>query len=99
MQFSRAMLNILKDTFASIGDTTSHYAKRVGTGSAALARRVGPKRGILALAVLAAAVGTAFVVRYFVTTEAATDEESFGGAPTKRQRRRARNHHPSPLPA
>jgi hypothetical protein len=57
------MLDSLKDTFSTVGETTSDYARRLGCSTRALARRVGPKRGIAALVILAAGVGTAFGAR------------------------------------
>jgi hypothetical protein len=58
------MLDTLKHRFVSIGDVTSDYARRIGGETSALARRVGPKRGLIALGVIAAAIGSAILVRY-----------------------------------
>lgn len=47
------MLDTLKDTFGFFGSKTTELAKRVG-----------PRRGIIAGSIMAAAIGTSFVVRY-----------------------------------
>jgi len=46
------------------GDTTARYADRLGCRTRALTRRVGPKRGSIALGVLATAVGLRYLVRF-----------------------------------
>jgi hypothetical protein len=58
------MMAKLKDVLSSVGENTACYAEWVGDRTSALARRVGPKRGGIALGVLAVAVATPFVVRY-----------------------------------
>ena len=96
------MLDSLKDTFSTVGETTSDYAKRVACSTSALARRIGPKRGIAALVILAAGVGTAFIVRYLRSRrdEMEDVEEPVEGVRIRRHRRKARRHdvmahHPS----
>ena len=76
------MLDTLKDAVFSVGELANNYA-----------RRVGPKRGIIAFAIMAGAVGTAFVVRHLRGrgAERAIEAPS-GGARTKKQRRKARMH-------
>jgi hypothetical protein len=54
----------IKDVLGSIGSNTRTYATRVGGRTSALARRVGPTRGGIALGVLALLIGLPFVVRY-----------------------------------
>jgi hypothetical protein len=74
-------------------DSVSSFAETVVARATALARRVGPKRGIVALGVVAVAVGASVVVRYFKQRGAEPDiENPSGGARTKKQRRRARPH-------
>ena len=83
------MLETLNDTFCSVRAKTSKLAKSIG-----------PKRGIIAGAIWAAAVGAAFVVR--ALRQRAADAErvnEHGGAPTKKQRRKARHHAHAAQPA
>src|SRR5262245_54424776 len=90
------MLHMPKHTSTAVGETTSDYAKRLACGASALARRVGPKRGIVALLIVSAGIGTAFVVRHLrsrrleeLDLEEATDE-----APARMERRhQAYAHH------
>ena len=88
------MLDSLKDTFSTVGETTSDYAKRLGCSTRALARRVGPKRGIAALVLLAAGVGTAFLVRFLRNRreEMVDVEEPVEGVRIRKHRRKARRH-------
>jgi hypothetical protein len=88
------MLDSLKDTFSSVGETTSDYAKRLGCSTRALARRIGPKRGITALVLLAAGVGTAFLVRFLRNRreEMVDVEEPVEGVRIRKHRRKARRH-------
>jgi len=70
------MLNIVKDTFHTIGDRSSELArtfgaetadlaKRFGSETASLAKRIGPRRGLIGLAVLATTIGgSVMLVRY-----------------------------------
>jgi hypothetical protein len=58
------MLDNVKDKLGSVTCTTRSYARRVGRSTSALARRVGPRRGGIALGLIAAAVGVPFLVRY-----------------------------------
>ena len=85
MQHLRHMLDTFRDTFTS-------YARRAGGEATALARRVGPKRGLIALGTIAAAVGTSYVVRYLKRRNAEPVAlYEHGGSPTKKQRRKARH--------
>jgi len=88
------MLDSLKDTFSTVGETTSDYARRLGCSTRALARRVGPKRGIAALVILAAGVGTAFLVRFLRNRrdEMEEVEEPVEGVRIRKHRRRVRRH-------
>lgn len=54
----------------SAGDTTARYADRLGCRTRALTRRVGPKRGSIALGVLATAVGLRYLVRFLKMRQA-----------------------------
>jgi hypothetical protein len=58
------MLDTVKDFMGDVGATSAGYARRLGCSTSALARRVGPTRGAIALGVIAAGVGTFFLVRY-----------------------------------
>jgi hypothetical protein len=58
------MLDNVKDVLGSVRCTTRSYARRVGRSTSALARSVGPRRGGIALGLIAAAIGVPFVVRY-----------------------------------
>ena len=70
------MMKTVKNTFSTIGDRggdlagdlasgTVDLAKRFGVGTSSLAKRVGTRRGLLGLAVIAAAVGGSVVlIRY-----------------------------------
>ena len=88
------MLDSLKDTFSTVGETTSDYAKRLGCSTRALARRIGPKRGITALVLLAAGVGTAFLVRFLRNRreEMVDVEEPVEGVRIRKHRRKVRRH-------
>ena len=79
-------------------DKAADLAKRVGSTTAGLAKRIGPKRGLIGLAVLAVAVGgTIVLVRYLRSRdedvregldEELAGDEAVGG---KRNRRGKRN--------
>jgi hypothetical protein len=89
------MLDSLKDTFSTVGETTSDYARRLGCSTRALARRVGPKRGIAALVILAAGVGAAFLVRFLRNRRDEMEgetEEPVEGVRIRKHRRKARRH-------
>jgi hypothetical protein len=58
------MLDNVKHILGSATCTTKSYARRVGRSTSALARSLGPRRGGIALGVIAAAIGVPFVVRY-----------------------------------
>ena len=72
------MMKTVKHTFSSIGDrggdiasSTVDLAKRFGSGTAGLAKQIGPRRGLLGLAVLVAAVGGSVVlIRYLRSRKA-----------------------------
>jgi hypothetical protein len=83
------------DVAMAIGSGTADIAKRVGRGTADLASRVGPRRALLGLAVIAAAVGgTVVLVRYLRARNAEypldMEEDLAGGA--RRARSRKRSH-------
>ena len=54
----------LQHMLSHAGDTTARYADRIGCRTRALSRRVGPKRGGVALGVLATAIGLRYLVRF-----------------------------------
>lgn len=87
------MMAKLKDVLSAVGDTTASYASSVSCRTKDLARAVGPKRGGIALGVLAVAIATPFVIRYLRNRNAVdTDVEEQDLAPegtVKRRRRRA----------
>jgi hypothetical protein len=58
------MLDNVKNRLDSVRCTTRGYARRVGRSTSALARSVGPRRGGIALGLIAAAIGVPFLVRY-----------------------------------
>ena len=60
----------LKHLLHSVGDRTGRYANELGCRTRALTRRVGPKRGGIALGVLATAVGLRYLVRFLKTRRA-----------------------------
>lgn len=69
------MLDNVKDFFGDVGATSAGYARRLGCSTSALARRVGPKRGAIALGVLAAAgIGIPLLVRYLRSRRVETEE-------------------------
>lgn len=69
-------------------------AYRVGHGTSDLARRIGPRRGLIGLALLGGAiVGAIFVVRYLRSREAELAEEGLEAGDRRRRtfRRRRQN--------
>jgi hypothetical protein len=58
------MLDNVKDKLGSVSCTSRSYARRIGRSTSALARSVGPRRGGIALGLIAAAIGVPFLVRY-----------------------------------
>jgi len=68
------MLDTVKDFFGDVGTTSAGYARRLGCSTSALARRVGPKRGAIALGVIAAGVGGYFLARFLLARRAAAAE-------------------------
>jgi hypothetical protein len=87
------MMAKVKDILWSVGENTACYAGWVGDRTSALARRVGPKRGGIALGVVAAAVATPFVIRYVRSRKADAEHGHKAKAP---QRRGARHAAPTP---
>jgi hypothetical protein len=69
------MMDTVKDFFGDVGATSAGYARRLGCSTSALARRVGPKRGAIALGVLGAGVGAFFLVRFLLARKAAAAAE------------------------
>jgi len=80
------MMKTVKHTFSSIGDRggdiasgTVDLAKRFGSGTAGLAKKIGPRRGLLGLAVFVAAVGGSVVlIRYLRSRKADADLDVTG---------------------
>lgn len=91
----------IKDMLEDVGGSTAYYANRIGCRTSALARRVGPKRGGIALGVLAAVIGVPLLVRYFKRRNAQLDmeldadieERELERGVTQRRRRRPRRVH------
>jgi len=69
------MMDTVKDFFGDVGATSAGYARRLGCSTSALARRVGPKRGAIALGVIAAGIGGFFLARYLLARRAAAAEQ------------------------
>jgi len=69
------MMDKIKDVLGSVGSNTASYANRIGCRTSALARTVGPKRGGIALGVLAAVIAVPFIVR---AIRARREEEELG---------------------
>lgn len=67
------MLESVKDVLGSVGTRSVCYARRVGNSTSALARRVGPRRGVIALGLIAAGVGAAFLVRFLRARKGAAE--------------------------
>ena len=68
------MLDIVKDFVGTVGTTSGRYARQLRCSTSALARRVGPRRGAIALGVLAAAgIGIPLLVRYLRSRKAAAE--------------------------
>jgi hypothetical protein len=79
------MMNMVRDTFSSIGDRggdfarnvgsgTVDLARRVGSGTADLARDIGPRRALIGLAMAAVAIGgSILLVRYLRARRAEAD--------------------------
>lgn len=67
------MLDTVKDFVGDVGATSAGYARRLGGSTRALARSVGPKRGAIALGVLATGIGAFFLVRYLLARKAAVE--------------------------
>lgn len=84
------------DIVKAIGCGTADAARWVGRGTADIATRIGPKRGLLGLAVIAVAVGGSIVlVRYLRARNAESlDMEDNGtGTGSRRARSGKRSQH------
>ena len=67
------------DLASTIGAGTVDLAKRVGSGTAHLAQRIGPRRGLISLVVMAAAIGGSIVlVRYLRARKANAEVDAAG---------------------
>ena len=71
----------LKDLLSSVGGRTGRYADELGCRTRALTRRVGPKRGGIALGVIATAVGLRYLLRFLKTRKAEAKREPDAWAP------------------
>ena len=93
LQVIATMMAKLKDVLSAVGDTTATYASSVSCRTKDLARAIGPKRGGIALGVLAVAIATPFVIRYLRSRRedaAEFDEQELAPeGSVKRRRRRA----------
>ena len=83
----------LKDVLSSVAENTACYAADFGERTSALARRVGPKRGGIALGVLVVAVATPFVIRAIRARNAEADVDEAKGTAKPRKRKAARRAH------
>ena len=81
------------------GGKAADFGKDVGKRTSALAHRVGPKRGAIALGIVAAAIATPFIIRY-VRARRARQESLIGpdgeAVAPKARRRAARGTVPHP---
>jgi len=94
------LMKTVKNTFSTIGDRggdlagdlasgTADLARRFGSGTAGLAKRVGTRRGLIGLAVIAAAVGGSVVLLRYLRSRTRTAEteqpsdNAWPGASTK----------------
>jgi hypothetical protein len=82
------MMDKLKDMLSDLGDTSSRYARDVSCRTRALSRRVGPKRGGIALGLIAAAIGTRFLVRFLKARSERMEAEEEGEEIARGVRRR-----------
>jgi hypothetical protein len=62
------------DLARTIGSDTVNLARRFGGGTASLAKRIGPKRAVIGLVVVAAAVGGAIVLVRYLRARKANSE-------------------------
>ena len=85
MQPAWVMMNMVRDTFSSIGDRggviargvgsgTADLARRVGSGTADIARQIGPRRALIGLAIAAVAIGGSILVVRFLRARRERDE-------------------------
>jgi hypothetical protein len=58
------MKSRLKDILHDVSDHSAAYRDRLGCRTREVARRVGPRRGGIALSILAAAIGLPILIRY-----------------------------------
>jgi len=93
------------DVARQVGRSTAGAARRVSDGSVDLARKIGPRRGLIGLALIGAAtVGTIYLVRYLRARREELPieselEESIGGIPiTGSSRRRGKRGTGHPMP-
>ncbi|HEY5947677.1 MAG TPA: hypothetical protein VIV40_19370 [Kofleriaceae bacterium] len=92
------MMAKLKDVLSSVGGTSASYANSVASRTKDLARTIGPKRGGIALGVLAVAVAAPFLIRFLKARNAdldAREEELEPRAGVRRRRRGPRAHAPT----
>jgi hypothetical protein len=102
MQGLARMMAKLKDVLSAVGDTTATYASAVGCRTKDFAKAVGPKRGGIALGVLAVAIATPFVIRYIRARRAEAnefEEQELApeGSVKRRRRRTARGTNTAPF--
>jgi len=80
------------DLAKSFGGSAADFAKRGGESAVVLAKKVGPKRGLIGLAVIgAAAVGGILLVRYLRAQAEEAEDFDAGEEPGTEAGRRARN--------
>jgi hypothetical protein len=84
------MMAKLKDVLSNVGDNASSYAHSARCRTRKLAREVGPKRGGIALGVLAVAIATPFLIRFLRSRRLEIEEQELAPEGTVKRRRRHR---------
>jgi len=100
MHFPDGMLNTVKDAFYDFGCGAKTLAGRVSRRTVDLAEDIGPKRALIGLAVLGAAIGgTIAIVRYVRAkraeqlVEIQPANEGVTAQPGKREKRKSMHAH------
>ncbi|HEX3758901.1 MAG TPA: hypothetical protein VHW23_09355 [Kofleriaceae bacterium] len=82
------MMNMVRDTFSSIGDRggeiarsvgsgTADLARRVGGGTSSIARQIGPRRALIGLAIATVAIGGSILVMRYLRARRERDRLDF----------------------
>ncbi len=83
------MMNMVRDTFSSIGDrggeiarsvgcTTAGLARRASSGTVDIARQIGPRRALIGLAIAAVAIGGSILVARYLRARREREELDLG---------------------